>query len=99
VVRKSYDSVPKEITPSESVVRPTLVGSSGSVTTTCVAGKLADARLKALESHYRRIRKLHLRKLFAADSPLSPHRLTAGLASIYRLPLLAPPALPGMPGS
>jgi hypothetical protein len=34
----------------------------------CAAVKLADPRLKAFESHYRRIRKLHLRKLFAADS-------------------------------
>jgi glucose-6-phosphate isomerase len=36
---------------------------------------------KALESHYKKVRKLHLRKLFA-DDPTQGERLTASAAGI-----------------
>src|SRR5271169_2640152 len=37
---------------------------------------------KALESHYKKVRKLHLRKLFAED-PTRGERLTAEAAGLY----------------
>src|SRR5215510_12770161 len=46
-----------------------------------IGSAVGSAAWKALESHYKKVRKLHLRKLFA-DDPTRGERLTASAVGI-----------------
>ena len=61
--------------------RQTSIGRGTNMTAT-LAPLMQRAAWKALESHYAKIRELHLRELFAADSKRG-ERLTAEAAGIY----------------